>query len=116
MKYAIQEKDSQPISIDEAARRIGVSREEVIDYIRRGKLATTTRLDEICVLWPEGAESAEDNHIKTDHWANPTKADDPKWLQTIINGSMIFLFGVAVLWLTITIFLSATRTPTTSLG
>ena len=116
MKIAVQQENTSPISIKEAARRIGVSESEVIENIRRGKLATTTRLDEICVLWPDGAETVDDNKIVVDMWADPKKADDPKWLQMVINGSMLVLFFISVMWLTITIFLSFTRPPTTSIG
>lgn len=106
LKYAPDVPDSEAISIDEAAIRMGVSRDEAIDCIRRGKLVTTTRMDEICVLWPRDAGDARTNEITTDAFADPKHSEDPKWLHTVIGLSMMGLFFVAAIYLLITIALS----------
>jgi len=98
--------ETEPISIAEAADRMGVTRDEVIECIRRGKLYTTTRMDEICVLWPRGAGDARTNEITTDAFADPKHSEDPKWLHSAIGLSMMGLFLVAALYLLITISLS----------
>jgi hypothetical protein len=113
LKFAPDKKDAAAISIDEAAERMGVTREEAIECIRRGKLETTTRLDEICVLWPEGAGDARENKITTDSFADPKHSEDPKWLHSVIGGSMLVLFFIAGLYLFITIVLSMLRPATT---
>ena len=78
----------------------------------RGKLVTTTRMDEICVLWPRDAGDARLNEITTDAFADPKHSEDPKWLHTAIGISMMGLFCVAALYLLITIALSILRPAT----
>jgi hypothetical protein len=109
VKYSAPQKGTEPISIDEAARRMGVSEEEVIDCIRYGKLATTSQLDELCVLWPTDNETAAENKIITDVFADPARADDPKWLIPGIMWAWFGLFVVAAIWLMFSIIASATN-------
>lgn len=115
LKFAAAIKEAEPISLDEAALRMGVARDEVIDCVRRGKLHTTTRHDEICVLWPTDAGDAQNNEIATDAFSSPKHSEDPKWLHTVIGISMIGLFFIAAVYLMATIALSFLRPATTTL-
>ena len=115
LKFAPAVPDAEPISIDEAAARLGVTREEAIECIRRGKLLTTTRYDEICVLWPEGAGDARENEILVDYFADPKHSEDPKWLHTAIGIAFFGLFFIAAMYLLITITLSFLKPSTGTL-
>lgn len=115
LKFAAAAPETEPISLNEAADRMGVTRDEVIDCIRRGKLVTTTRADEICVLWPREAGDARENTIAVDHFAHPTHSEDPKWLHTAIGISFFGLFLVAAIYLLITISLSFLRSGPSTL-
>ncbi|HEX8834638.1 MAG TPA: hypothetical protein VF719_10580 [Abditibacteriaceae bacterium] len=98
------------IPLKEAAKRLGVSEDEVWLNIQQGKLKATSRLDEVFVVWPYGEEeTAQNNTIVTDAFANPEKADDPKWLVSSIITTWLILFGIAALWLLVTLLISASK-------